>query len=90
MLSTNGCTQLSNDLATSGHFVFLARIERDFEHIMYMPELFHPRRNDLEPVLDKPLHASARSGAKKLRDVLERKARGLRRSDEAKPMDVFV
>ncbi len=90
MLSANGCTQLGNYLATSGRFVFLARIERDFEHPMYVPELFHPRRNDFEPVLDEPLHTSARSGAKKLRDIPERKARGLRRSDEAKPMDVFV
>ncbi len=90
MLGANGCTQLGNYLATSGRFVFLARIERDFEHPMHVPELFHPRRNDLEPVLDQPLHAAARSGAEKLRDVLERKARGLRPSDEAKPMDVFV
>ena len=90
VLSANRGTQLGNDLATSGRFVFLARIERGFEHLMYVPELLHPRRNDLEPVLDKPLHASARSGAKKLRDVPERKARSLRRSNEAKAMHVFV
>ncbi len=77
-----------DDSAAPRLLMLAALAKSGLEHSLHVTQLLQTRRYRLEPLFDQVLDSMAVGRAKQLRDILQRKARGLGGSNEAQALNV--